>query len=80
MHSALANKLDVVVEPLMELPPLVITAVIVGMRDDAVPITLGRAVKAYDAGKAAITARKLIDFVKRLILLAPYFIFYYIIK
>jgi len=50
------------------------------MRDDAVPITLGRAVKAYDAGKTAITARKLIVFVKRLILLAPYFIFYYIIK
>lgn len=80
MHSAFASNVDVVVDPVPDVPVFVINAVIVGIRADAVPMTLGRAVNAYDAGNAVKTARKPIDFLKRLILLAPSFIFYYIIK
>ena len=77
IHSALANKFDVVVVDVV----VPVTYVdIVGIRRAALPITLGRAVAAYAAGKHAKIATKLIDFFSKNILSTPLFMIYYITK
>ena len=76
IHSAFASNVDVDVDE--DVPPLVlIFAVIVGMRDDAVPITLGRAVTAYAPGKVPKTATNPIVFFRNCIRLTPLLLFYY---
>ena len=74
IHSALSNKLDDVV---VVVPTVLIYAVIVGIRDATVPITLGRAVNANAAGTTHKTAINPIVFFNKLIRLTPFNCFKY---